>query len=277
MSSNQILKGSIQETMLGPLWARAEYGKIYPQLLKDEKAIEIIKKIAFEFEDIKEYLSGKNQFRGLGLLARAREFDIALKNYINQHPKTTVVNLGAGLDTTFHRVDNGEIKWYDLDLPNAINFRKNLIPEGVRNICVQKSVLDISWFDEIEWNNDLGIFFIAGGLVYYFKEEDLKLLFRKMSERFSGGEIVFDAMSRLALTKFNQMARKVGKGKVVYFYLKNPNKIFSQWSEKISVKDWYPLWKRTEINKDWDQQTKKMINLNLKLKTSKIVLLKFRE
>jgi O-methyltransferase involved in polyketide biosynthesis len=34
-------------------------------------------------------------------------------------PKGTVINLGAGLDDTFSRVDNGRVSWYNLDLPDA--------------------------------------------------------------------------------------------------------------------------------------------------------------
>ncbi|MBN1801369.1 MAG: hypothetical protein JW891_07675 [Candidatus Lokiarchaeota archaeon] len=49
----------------------------------------------------------------------------------------------------------------------------------------------------------------------------------------------------------------MGKGKAVHFHIKNPNKSFLQWSDNISVKDWFPLWERTEIDQSWNQQTKK--------------------
>lgn len=38
-------KGTVQETMLGPLWARAKYSQVYPDILNDKKSSEIIKKI----------------------------------------------------------------------------------------------------------------------------------------------------------------------------------------------------------------------------------------
>ena len=31
-------EGTIQETMLGPLWARAKYNQLYPELLDDQKS-----------------------------------------------------------------------------------------------------------------------------------------------------------------------------------------------------------------------------------------------
>ena len=188
---------------------------------------------------------------------------------------TTVVNLGAGLDTTFFRVDNGKIKWYDLDLSNAIEFRNQLIPEGSRNKCISKSVLDFSWFDDIEWSRENGIFFIAGGFVYYFKQEDLKELFNNIMLKFPGAEIIFDAISKFALRKFNQLAKKAGKEEAVYFSVKNPENLFPLWSEKIEVVDWFTLWTRTEINPTWNKRTIKMIKLIRRLNTSKIVQLRF--
>ncbi|MFX0106285.1 MAG: class I SAM-dependent methyltransferase, partial [Candidatus Hodarchaeota archaeon] len=117
-------QGTLQESMLGPLWARAKYSQLYPDILDDEKSSEIIKKIDYNFTKIQEYLG---EWRGIGLLIRARNFDNAVKKYIEKFPESTIVNVGAGLDTTFHRVDNGSIKWYDLDLPDAIEFRRKYI------------------------------------------------------------------------------------------------------------------------------------------------------
>lgn len=55
-----------------------------------------------------------------------------LVEILRDHPDAVIVNLGAGLDTTFQRIDNGRIFWYGLDLPDSIDLRKRLIPEGFR-------------------------------------------------------------------------------------------------------------------------------------------------
>jgi O-methyltransferase involved in polyketide biosynthesis len=60
----------IEETMLGPLWARAKYSQLYPELLNDLKAIEIIKNVDYDFSNIETYLG---EWRGLGLLVRAKK------------------------------------------------------------------------------------------------------------------------------------------------------------------------------------------------------------
>jgi len=274
MSNDDIpILGDVQETMLGPLWARATYGELYPVILSDPKANQIIKEINYNFSKIQEYL---DEWRALGLLVRANSFDEALKDYIDKFPNATVVNIGAGLDTTFYRVDNGTIKWYDLDLPNAIQYRRKFLVESSRNKFIAKSALDYNWFDDIEFSQDKGIFFIAGGFVYYFKEEEISSLLSAMAERFPGGEIVFDCISKLAVKVGNRRAKKFGSEEPVWHLaIGNPKKKIALWSKKIKVIDWFTMWARTSINADWSEKTQKMIRRTERLKTAKIVLLKF--
>lgn len=265
----------IEKTMLGPLWARAKYSQLYPELLNDLKAIEIIKNVDYDFSAIEDYLG---EWRGLGLMERAKNFDITVKEFIDIHPSSTIVNIGAGLDTTFYRVDNGTIKWYDLDLPSAISFRKTLLSESKRNIFISKSVLDYTWFDEIEHDLNSGIFFIAGGLIYYFEEEKIASLIIEIAKRFPGAEMIFDAMSKLAITVFNQRARKAGEKELkLYFGVGNPTKVFPKWSSKIQVHNWYTLWARTKFNPMWSEETIAAIKKSERVKAAKIVHLKFVE
>jgi len=78
-----------------------------------------------------------------------------------KHPRASVVNIGAGLDTTFYRVDNGLIHWYDLDLPAVFDIRRRLLPEPDRVTYIAKSFLDPSW-PRTSHTED-GVFMIAGG------------------------------------------------------------------------------------------------------------------
>jgi len=265
--------GDIKETMLGPLWARAKYSQIYPELLNDQKAIEIFENIDYDFSKIQEYLG---EWRGLGLLVRAKSFDEALLQYIEKYPNATVVNIGAGLDTTFYRVDNGTVKWFDLDLPDAIEYRKKFLPESDRNTFISKSALDYSWFDDTKYSQENGIFFIAGGFIYYFKEEEISSLFNAMAEIFPDGEIVFDCISKLAVKVGNKRAKKAGiKTPFWHLAIGDPVKKISGWSDKLQVIDWFTIWNRTPINPSWKKKTRKMIKMAERFKTAKIVKVRF--
>jgi O-methyltransferase involved in polyketide biosynthesis len=264
----------IQETMLGPLWARAKYSKQYPEFLDDPKAREIVAKLNYDFSEIQNYLG---EWRGLGLLARAKNFDIAIKRFLEDHPEATLVNIGAGLDTTFSRVDNGRMQCFNLELPEAAKFRKSLIPDSKRNKTIAKSAFD-EWFNDIEFEQSKGIFFIAGGFIYYFTEEKVKELFISMTEYFPGGELIFDATSNLANKIVNRRAKKAGEEDLRFqFGVGNPEKIFPKWSPKIKLIDWHTIWSRLEINPNWHKKTIKAIKKSERVKAAKIIHLKIIE
>jgi O-methyltransferase involved in polyketide biosynthesis len=181
----------ISETPLFPLWARAKISRDHPLLFCDAKAVELVEKIDYDFSTLAAI-----PFEGnlLPIVARARHFDDRIKAYMTAHPHASVVNIGAGLDTTFYRVDNGAIHWYDLDLPPVIAFRKELIPETDRSTCIAQSFLDPSWCADVAYRD--GVFMVAGGVLRYFDESRVKQLLAMLADNFPGGEIVFNVSSR---------------------------------------------------------------------------------
>ncbi|MFX1575207.1 MAG: class I SAM-dependent methyltransferase [Promethearchaeota archaeon] len=269
-----IAKGSIQETMIGPLWVRAMLSKKYPEVLEDPKAVDILRKIDIDFSELKEHLG---RWRGIGLLARARNLDNAVKDYIKEYPQATVVNIGAGLDTTFHRIDNGSIKWYDLDLPDAIEFRKQLIPETSRSKYVPRSVFNFDWLNEVEYDQTKGIFFIAGGFIYYYKEEQISKLFITLANKFPGGGIAFDCVNKIAAKIINRRAKKYSSELSFSLPVGNPEKIILKWSDKLQIKEWYTMYSRLPRNVKLHKKIRRMIKGSELLKIAKIVIVVFKD
>lgn len=194
-------KGNIQETLLLPLWGRAyETQKDKPRLI-DEKAVEIIDKLDYDFSAIAETQSMSQH----GWVARSLHTDKMALEFIKKHPEATIVNLGCGLDTTFSRVDNGKIMFYELDLPDVIALRKNFYADSSRHKSIASSFLDTKWFEEIEVKD--GLLFLAGGVLYYFRDEQVKEFFIKAADYFKGCDFYFDSLSPLGL--------KIGKKQVL--------------------------------------------------------------
>lgn len=268
-----IVENSIEETMIGPLWARATIIKRYPGILKDPKSIEILEKMNYDFEKLSKFLG---DWRGIGLLVRAHALDNAVKNYIHQHQEATVVNIAAGLDTTFFRVDNGKINWYDIDLPNATEFRLRFIPETPRSHVVSSSAFDLNWIEQVKHDPSKGIFFIAGGFIYYFSEETLIPLFKSLAEHFPGGGFAFDCVNKLAVKVVNKRAKKAQSDLSFKLAIGNPEKIFPRWSDKIKVSEWYTMYSRVSRNSEWPKKALKMIKVSEILKIAKIVILNFQ-
>ncbi|MGZ4920147.1 MAG: class I SAM-dependent methyltransferase [Halobacteriota archaeon] len=195
-------------SMLACLWDRAQLSKKYSSLFYDEKAIELVEKI--DYDDFAASDDGSLQGLEMSFFRRAHplnlpefgpltlrawQFDEKVKKYIAEHPRASVVNLGAGLDTTFYRVDNGLIHWYDLDLPEVIDVRRQLLPEPDRVTYLARSIFDPSWCKDVKHTEE-GVFMIAGGVLHFFEESQVKPFFSMLADNFDGGEIVFNVLSR---------------------------------------------------------------------------------
>ena len=187
--------------MVRCLWGRAQLSKKYGSLFYDAKAVELVEKIDYDFSvndipfgGIMSNISRKGNVPEFGLFTlRAKQFDDKIRAYIAEHPRASVINLAAGLDATFYRVDNGLIHWYDLDLPAVIDIRRQLLPEPDRVTYIAKSLLDPSWCKDIRYTEN-GVFMIAGGVFMWFEESEIKQFFSMLADNFPDGEIVFNVL-----------------------------------------------------------------------------------
>lgn len=105
-----------------------------------------------------------------------------VRDYLKDHPKASVVNMGCGLDQTGENCMKGQCKINNLDMPDIIEIHIDLLPplEQVKNIGCDLN--DTSWFDEIDASN--GVVFIAEGVFYYFLKDQMKALLPVMEKRF---------------------------------------------------------------------------------------------
>lgn len=138
---------NIERTLLIPLWSRAKETEMFNPIINDQIACKLIKKLDYDFSEIEK---NSTLLKRLLFVTRAKTFDKAIKEFISKYPNAVLVNLGAGLDTTFFRVDNEKLNWYNIDLPDVIELRKKLLSESNREKCIAKSFLDVSWFNAIK-------------------------------------------------------------------------------------------------------------------------------
>lgn len=186
-------KGTIQETLLLPLWGRAyETQKNNPRLI-DKKAVDIIKKIDYDFSTIEKTQSMSQH----GWVARSLHTDSMVLWFIEKYPEATIVNIGCGLDTTFSRIDNGKIMFYELDLPDVIELRRNFYKDSDRHTSIASSFLETEWFEKIKIQD--GLLFLAGGVLYYFEEEQVKKFFIKAADYFKECDFFFDSLSPMGI------------------------------------------------------------------------------
>ena len=233
--------GDIQATLLLPLWGRAVETHKRKPLLIDKTAAGIIEKIDYDFKTIANNIHDITQ---LEWIARSIHIDRTIKEFLLKHPEAAIVNIGCGLDTTFDRVDNGKIFWYDLDLPDVIELRRKFIPESERRQFISCSFLDESWFEELLIEDN--VLFIAAGVLYYFEENQLKVIFNKMSSFFPGGEFVFDAASSFGVKTANKKVIEnsgFNEKSFLKWGLESADEI-TKWNKRIEVVKEYPMFRK---------------------------------
>lgn len=195
METYHIEKNSVQETLVIPLYGRKVCSEHFPHLFKDEEAERLCSMLDYDFaEKGKKMETMAGLFGALEVAQRQYDIGCEVKDYLKTHPRAAVVNLGCGLDDTFRKCDNGLCRGYNIDMPDVIAVRDELLPAGEREINLGCDLNDDGWMDRIDGAE--GAVFYATGVFYYFKKEDVRALFQKMAARFPGAVLAFDACNR---------------------------------------------------------------------------------
>lgn len=175
----------VPETLLLTLYNRAVESQRPDAILHDEHALELVQRLDYDFTRF-----------GRGHIAhpiRARVMDDIVRAFLARHPAAVVINLGAGLDTQFDRVDNGQVQWYEVDLPEVIAIRRRFFAESSRYRFIAESALSLGWMELMPPGTPLMV--VAAGLLMYFPEAEVKRLIVTLAERFPGMEMQFDTIS----------------------------------------------------------------------------------
>ncbi len=194
----QVHINDISETAFLTLHCHALDAQSSRPLLNDTSAVETLELLKTYFASSDRRLHKKlfeNRIKS-SLIAptvlRARRYDQYIRSFLEKNPESAVVNIGCGLDHRFERVDNGRIHFFDLDLPDIMNIKKQIFPEKERYTQISGSVFDFAWTSRIRSDH---VILVAEGVFMYCREEDVKMLFAKLQERFTDPEIVFEVFS----------------------------------------------------------------------------------
>jgi len=266
--------GPIQKTLLIPLWGRAqEYEKPQP-IIKDKLAHDIISRLDFDFSKMAASMPAPVQYN---TAVRAYHLDRELKKLIGQYPDATIVNLGAGLDTTFWRIDNGHIHWYDLDMPDSIALRKQLLPEGERNKLITASAFDGQWYGQVK-ERASKVIFIAAGVFVYFEEEQVKKLLLELADNFPGADIIFEIYSKQMLKLREKAVDKQGRAGGMLEQMKwgiGSGRKIARWSKNIKLVEQFSFYRNLPSTPENKELMKKFWLVNL-FGWFKIVHLRFK-
>ena len=230
----KIKKDSVQETLIIPLYSRKICSSLYPDIYYDKTAVDLINQIDYDFSEIeKKSKSLMQRFGALEVAARQSDIAYEVNEYLKEHPFASVVNLGCGLDNTGRNCDNGKCKIYNLDFPDVIKLRNELLPPEDREENIACNLNDVEWFDKIDKSN--GVIFFASGVFYYFLNEEVKSLIVKMADYFNDSVLVFDAAGKMTVKLISMWLNSLKVKEVGTYFSASDLKEISSWTNNIEV------------------------------------------
>ena len=215
--------GVVEDTLFVPMLGRIYASEHCPQILYDKKALELKNKLPLDL--IKQ--NKQNQYTLLASASRSANMDRFIRSFLERRPDGVIVQLGCGLETTYYRCDNGRTRWYAVDLPHVIDYRRELLPELERETYLAGDAFSEDWIRQVRTEfpdalrtefPDAPILVTAGGLFHYFEENKVVALLRTMGQ-FGNMEVVFDTVNKKGMAMMQKKYMKqVGHADAQMFF-----------------------------------------------------------
>lgn len=192
------------KTLFIPLLGKALMSK-ENLFLKDYKAEEIISKINYDFNSLKQ-----SKWLSMYMSLRSLIIDELTCNYLANNNDVVVIHLGCGLDSRCLRISQKFYKWYDVDYESVIDMRNEFYDESSNYRMIASSITDFSWLDKIEYKNNVLI--VAEGLTMYLSKDEIEKLLSNINAKFNNVHLIFDAYSKFGVraSKIKNPVNKVG-------------------------------------------------------------------
>ncbi|MBS7363333.1 MAG: class I SAM-dependent methyltransferase [Paludibacteraceae bacterium] len=226
---------NVSETLLIPLYMRAQESKEENPIIVDTKSVELLSKVDYDFS---KFSADERCQRYISL--RTKYFDEAVRKFVDKYDDAVVVLIACGLDPRVECISiEKEYQVYELDLPDVINLRKKFLPESSNNRYIAGSITNDEWIQTIKASHPYGHFlFILEGISMYLTEEEMKNVFKNIDDNFDHAEVHVERMNKF-FSKRTYLQKSVNNTNATFNWgCDNPKEI-EQWCESFKLKDEY--------------------------------------
>ena len=217
--------GVVEDTLFVPMLGRIYASDHCPQILYDKKALELKNKLPLDL--IEQNM--QNQYTLLASASRSANMDRFIQSFLERRPNGVIVQLGCGLETAYYRCDNGKSRWYAVDLPHVIEYRRELLPESERETYLAGDAFSEEWIRQVRTEfPDAPVLVTAGGLFHYFEENKVIALLRTMG---------FDTVNKRGMTMMKKKYMKqVGHADAqMFFYVDSAEELAAKIGVNVKV------------------------------------------
>ena len=218
--------GIVEDTLFIPMVGRIYASEHCPQILYDEKALAMKEKLPSGL--LKQ--NRPSQYTLLASASRSANMDRYIRAFLARSPDGVIVQLGCGLETTYYRCGSRTARWYAVDLPHVIAYRRTLLPEPERETYLAGDAFTNDWIKQIRADSPSAPLLVsAGGLFHYFDRTKIIPFFR-MLQPFGDVEVVFDAVSKsgMAMMRKKYMEQVGHPDAQMFFYVDSAAGLVSQ-------------------------------------------------
>ncbi len=229
----------VSESLLLPLYIRALETNRPDAILRDQRSVELVQQLGINASSFTQ--AEVSEEVQVSILLRNRQFDYLTNAFLTRYPVAAVTYLGCGLDTRFERTDNRQVEWYDLDLPEVIELRRQLIgDEAERYHLLAYSAHDPAWLEAVKVHSRPSLF-MAEGLFMFFSQDQVMSLVLSLKDNFPSSELVFDAFSPFYVWGNNRRVARTHIGATAHWSLRG-GKELEKWGGNIHLlEEWYPF------------------------------------
>jgi O-methyltransferase involved in polyketide biosynthesis len=183
----------IEDTLFLTLCCRALDNRSPRPVLGDAMADQIVRTLDYDYRAL--HIDTNLM---LNATLRAKKLDEIASRFLARHPDAVGVDLGAGLDTRAHRIDPPPtVDWYDVDFPEVVTARADLIPHRAGAHVIGVDVRDPHSLDALPSGRPAVI--VADGLMGFLTLEEVVSLLRRLTDHFPSGEIAFNSYPKFAI------------------------------------------------------------------------------
>lgn len=200
----------------------------------DPTACRLLNSVDYDFTQFE-----KGKASSVCIALRAKHIDDLAADFIRNNEKPVLVFVGCGLDARFNRLGRNlsdRAVVYEMDLPEVMELREQLLPPGKNDILLPGSLLETDWMDKIrEDHPDASFFFAMEGVCIYFDIKTVERCMSNLARRFPGSQVVFDSTNSWFIR--NQKRFKGGHVPTARFQLAlDDERVVTKWASNIRLR-----------------------------------------
>jgi O-methyltransferase involved in polyketide biosynthesis len=220
----------IANTLFIPLAARVFASKKFPEYFYDEKSLSMEKYIPGDAIQKKS-----SEYSFMASVARYYNMDNMVKSFISEHQKCNIVYLGVGLETAYYRLNNQDVLFYEVDLPEVIDIRRSILGEQENEILIDGDMFDMLWINKI--NKSFPSLLIVSGVFQYFTEDKVVQFITNIKTTLKDVELIFDAANETGIKYANNYVKKTGNANALMYFYVNDGMDFARKTGTILIEE----------------------------------------